>query len=136
VTSEVWSPPDPTRDVPACKGKSFEHHERTEVTDAYGSRWRCPDCGDSGTFEALFTALLALQPMFERALEHMLADRVMFLVPSEATPGHLAQCFGRPVHRVRGIDGPVVAFSPSPLDVTVAQAVTARAWQAEAEASS
>lgn len=115
---------------------AFEHHERTEVTDVYGSRWRCPDCGDGGTFEALFTSLLALQPMFERALEHMLSDRVMFLVPSEATPGHLGQCFGRPVHRVRGIDGPMVAFGPSPLDVTAARAVVARASQAHAEGTS
>lgn len=101
-----------TGDAPACKGKDFEHHERPGVDQEKGwpGAWRCPDCGDTGTFEASLRKLLDLQPLLYRLQEQMLDTDAVFLVPSDATPGEHGTCFGHPVYRVRGIDRPLIAL--------------------------
>lgn len=101
-----------TGNAPACKGKDLEHHGRPGVDEMarWPGRWRCPDCGDSGTFEASLRKLLDLEPLLCRLQEQMLDTDAVFLLPSDATPGEHGTCFGRPVYRVRGIDRPLIAL--------------------------
>jgi ribosomal protein L37AE/L43A len=95
-------------DLPGCSGKDFEHHERV---GAFGTgAWRCPDCGDTGTGETALDKLMSFLPLLERLQEQLLDETVVFLLPSDATPGHIGNFFGRPVHRVRGIDRPLIAL--------------------------
>ena len=111
----------PTGDAPACRGKDFEHHERTEVGEHHDGtlalgRWRCPDCGDSGWLEAINTRLVALVPALYRLQEQMLDRDAVFLLPSDATPGLFGQFYGRPLYRVQGIDQPLIALGAEVLD--------------------
>lgn len=101
--------------TPACKGKAFEHHERTEVDENDEGvhllwRWRCPVCGDSGSLDALKDRLIALVPALYRLKEQMLDRDAVFLLPSDATPGEMGQFYGRPLFRVQGIDRPLIAL--------------------------
>jgi hypothetical protein len=99
-----------TGDVAACRGKDFEHHEHA---GAFGiALWRCPDCGDTGTGETALAKLMPLLPLLERLQEQLMHETVAFMLPSDATPGHVGNFFGRPVHRVRGIERPLIALGP------------------------
>lgn len=110
---------------PACAGKDFEHHERGEVGGELGDRWRCPDCGGTGSFEATFAKFLALLPQLERLQEHMLDREAVFLLPSDATPGLFGQCFGRDVYRMRGLRGPMIALGAGQLDIEGSRMIAA-----------
>lgn len=107
---------------PACHGKDFEHHERTEVDKNdeglhLAWRWRCPACGDSGSIETLNTRLIALVPALYRLREQMLDRDAVFLLPSDATPGPFGQFYGRPLFRVQGIDRPLIALGAEVIEV-------------------
>lgn len=45
---------------PACRGKDYEEHGRTDPHGTYGYQWRCAKCGDTGTLEIVMAKLLAL----------------------------------------------------------------------------
>jgi hypothetical protein len=110
-----------TGTAPACKGKDFEHHERTEVDENDEGlhlvwRWRCPACGDRGSMEAINTKLVALIPALYRLTEQMLDRGAVFLLPSDATPGPFGQVYGRPLFRVQGLDRPVIALGPEVIE--------------------
>jgi hypothetical protein len=111
---------------PRCAGLDFEQHERTEPGGGLTYRWRCPDCGDTGSIETVLAKLLGLHPLLDRLQEQMLDRGVAFLLPSDASPGHLGQCFGRPVFRVPGISQPMIAITATGADVTVGKALAAR----------
>src|ERR1700722_16759457 len=96
-----------------CAGKAFEHHERTEILGEFAYRWRCPDCGDTGTLEDTFAKLLALRPELYHLQQQMLDRGAVFLLPSDATPGLLGQCFGLDVYRLGGIKEPMIALPAS-----------------------
>jgi len=95
-----------------CAGKGYEHHETTTVLS--DGRWECPACGGTGTFEAMFGVLLALQPQLYHLKEQMLDQGAVFLLPSEATPGRLGSVFGEyDVYRLGGITKPMIALPAS-----------------------
>jgi hypothetical protein len=94
----------------ACAGKAYEHHERTEILGEFAYRWRCPDCGDTGTLEETVAKLYAMRPELYRLQDQMLGQAAVFVLPSEATPGLLGQCFGRDVYRLGGIKEPMIAL--------------------------
>lgn len=94
--------------APTCTGRNYEHHEQTKVVS--GCRWRCPECETTGTFESVLGTLAGLMPMMYELQEKLNAMNIVFLVPSDATPGLLGQFHGRDVLRVRGIPEPLVAM--------------------------
>jgi hypothetical protein len=80
-----------------CAGKTFEHHERTEFTasDIYQmGDWRCPECGATGNLREFFERLLGLLPTLDALQRQCLNLGAVILVPADATPGHLGECFG------------------------------------------
>jgi hypothetical protein len=102
---------DEGRQVPRCRGKAFEHHERTEIADGQLWQWRCPECGDSGSFETTLVTLAELLPLMHKLQEHFFRPVIAFLVPSDATPGRLGGFYGCDVYRVQGIPAPMVAMT-------------------------
>lgn len=96
---------------PACRGKGFEHHERTKVIEV-ADRWQCFDCQDTGTYEALFKVCRALIPTWDALTTAAIPGEWVFLIPSDATPGVLGECFGQKVLRVRGLPAPMVGINP------------------------
>jgi hypothetical protein len=96
----------------ACAGKGYEHHESSTVRG--DGRWECPACGGTGTFEAVFGALRALQPQLYHLRMEMLDQGAVFLLPSDATPGRLGSVFGHyDVYRLTGITEPMIALPAS-----------------------
>lgn len=75
--------------------------------------WMCPDCGDTGTLKATFAVLYALLPQLHHLQRQMLDQGAVFVLPSDATPGLLGQCFGRDVYRLGGIREPMIALPAS-----------------------
>jgi hypothetical protein len=113
---------EPESGAITCAGKAYEHHERTEVLDGLAGQpwrpqeWRCLDCGDTGTFEAVFAVLLALQPQLYHLKKQMLDQGALVLLPSDATPGRLGSVFGGyGVYRLGGIKEPMIALPAAQL---------------------
>lgn len=97
----------------ACRGKDFEHHEQPRIGEdaLWPGRWTCPDCGDAGSFGDTNSKLAGLVPLLHLLQREMLDRDAVFMVPSIATPGLLGTFYGRPLYRVQGIPGPMVALS-------------------------
>jgi hypothetical protein len=94
-----------------CRGKAYENHERTEITGDVQLSWRCPDCGDKGTVETMLATLVDLLPLMHKLREQFYSPKIVFLVPSDASPGKLGEFYGCDVFRVQGIPAPMVAMT-------------------------
>lgn len=113
-----------------CEGKDYEHHERAELEDGpWPFRWRCLDCGGTGTVVATLAKVMALYPLLCRLQEQMLHEGAVFLLPSDTATGKLFECLGLPVYRVRGIERPTIALGAGALDVATGKALAVRITQ-------
>ena len=95
-----------------CAGKGFEHHQQVVVPEGTG-RWRCPDCGDTGSdadFDAYSKRLLSLLPLLDRLRGQMLDRGAVVLVPTSGATGSLGTFMGHDVIRVPGLAGPMIGI--------------------------
>jgi hypothetical protein len=97
-------------DKPPCAGKGFEHHRQVtvEAGATFGGcgPWRCPDCGDTGSyadFDAYAKRLMTLMPVYRKLQAELLHERAVILVPTEAATGSLGTFMGLEVLRVPGL---------------------------------
>lgn len=126
-----------TDERPPCAGKGFEHHQQVTVkpgaTFAGTGPWRCPACGDTGSyadFDAYAKRLMTLMPVYRKLQAELLHERAVILVPTEAASGSLGKFMGLDVLRVLGLTEmmigiPALGWVPDESKLDTLQAVNA-----------